>query len=198
MSEARATLAIVRRHIDRRFALDWAVAFVLVGAIAYPFGRVFGPAGAICIVGALCAAFAAERSHAQSLRRLTFFAVPLYGRQLARAHAVAPALAALAIPFGYAAGTALRGLPLSTTTFLDCVLAALVATLVALSSTFRDGIRAALYVLLGFAGAVSLTLPYTLGLAHATALVLFLAFVEGFFALRAFGETLARYDPLPD
>jgi len=198
VSEARATFAIVRRHIDRRFALDWAMAFVLIGVIAYLFGRIFGPVGAVGIVGALSATFTAERSHARSLRRLTFFAVPLYGRQLARAHAVAPALAALAIPLGYAAGTALHGTPFSSATLLDCVLGALVATLVALSSTFRDGLRAALYVLLGFAAAESLALPYIFRLDHATALVAFLALVEGFFALRAFGETLARYDPLPE
>jgi len=129
---------------------------------------------------------------------LTFFIAPLYGRQLARAHAVAPAVGALAIPCGYAAGAALRGHPLAPATFVTCVLAALVATLVGLSSTFRDGIRAALYVVLGFGAAAGLALPAAFGLPHALEIVTVLAFALGFFALRAFGETLARYDPLPD
>jgi hypothetical protein len=197
MNEARATLAIVRRHIDRRFARDWAIEFVILVALGYPFAHVFGPAGAVCVVGALCAANAAERSHAESLRRLTFFAAPLYGRQLARAHAIAPALGALAIPAGYATGAALRGGALAPAVVATLVLAALVATLVALSSAFRDGLRATLYVVLGLGAAASLALPGLFVPAHALAIAAALALVEGFFALRAFGETLARYDPLP-
>lgn len=197
-NEARATLAIVRRHIDRRFAVDCAAEFVLVLALGYLFARLFGTAGAVCIVGALAAANAAERSHARSLRRLTFFAMPLYGRQLARAHAIAPALGALAIPLGYAAGAALRGTPLGPQLFVTCLLGALVATLVALSSAFRDGARAALYVVLGFGAAALLWLPGALYAGHGLELTAALAALEGFFALRAFGETLARYDPLPE
>ena len=200
MNELRATVAIVRRHIDRRFAFDFIAQFALVGAIAYFFARLF-PAWwtPLAIVSALAAAIAAERSHAESLRRLTFFAMPLYGRQLARAHAIAPSLMSLAVPLGYATGAALRHEPLAPAIFAATILAALVATLVSLSSVFRDGYRAALYVVLAAVLAAAVTVvpfafvpaPTRAALAAAA-----LAVVTGFFALRAFGETLARYDPV--
>jgi VIT1/CCC1 family predicted Fe2+/Mn2+ transporter len=75
--------------------------------------------------------------------------------------------------------------------------AALVATLVALSATFRDGARAWLYVVLAtFAGPL-VALPYVFFGTRGLALTYALGLVVAFLALRAFGETLARYDPLP-
>ncbi len=198
MHELRATIAIVRRHIDRRFALDFAMQFALVGAIGYIFAHVFAaPPIPILICGTLAAASAAEREHAASLRRVSFFAMPLFGRQLARAHAIAPVLSALSIPLGYATGCALRGAPLAPPAFGILVLTAIVGALVSLSSVFRDGVRAALYVGLAIAAAASLAIVAVVFPGHAFAADAALAAVEGFFALRAFGETLARYDPLP-
>jgi len=200
VNELRATVAIVRRHMDRRFALDFAAQFALVALIAYFFARLFPVWWTpLAIVSALAATVAAERSHAQSLRRLTFFAMPLYGRQLARAHAIAPSLMALAVPFGYATGAALRRQPLHAAMFAATILAALVATLVSLSSVFRDGYRAALYVFLAAALAAAVTVvPFALvpSARRAALAAMVLAVVTGFFALRAFGETLARYDPV--
>jgi hypothetical protein len=43
-----------------------------------------------------------------------------------------------------------------------------------------------------------LGVPFELRLAAALQISAALAGLEGFFALRAFGETLARYDPLPE
>lgn|GEM_PF-1498983 len=200
MNELRATVAIVRRHIDRRFAWDFVAHAVLVGAIAFFFARLLTAWWTpLAVASALGAAMAGERSLARSLRRLTFFAMPLYGRQLARAHAVAPSLMALSVPLGYAAGAALRGAPLSPALLLATVLAALVATLVSLSSVFRDGARAALYVALAATlGAAVTVAPFALedSVARASELAIALAAIAGFFALRAFGETLARYDPI--
>jgi hypothetical protein len=200
MSELRATIAIVRRHIDRRFAFDFSVQFILVGAVAYFFAPLLHAWWTpLAIVSALAAPVAAERSHAESLRRLTFFAMPLYGRQLARAHAIAPSLMALGIPLGYAVGSAARHAPLGPALFAATILAALVATLVSLSSVFRDGYRAALYVVLAaaLAGAVTVV-PFAFmpSPSRAALAATVLAAVTGFFALRAFGETLARYDPV--
>jgi hypothetical protein len=201
VNERRATIAIVRRHVDRRFALDFVVQFALVGVIAFLFARLlYAWWTPLAIVSALAAAIAAERSHAESLRRVTFFAMPLYGRQLARAHAIAPALMALAVPLGYASGAALRREPLAASMFEATILAALVATLVSLSSVFRDGYRAGLYVVLATALAAAVTvapLAFIGSPPRATLVAALLAFVAGFFALRAFGETLARYDPVP-
>ncbi len=198
MIHRRATLAIVRRHIDRRYAIDWAIQFFLVGTISYVFGQLFGdPMAIFGIVGFAAAASVIDAQHRRFLKGLTFFAAPLYGRQLARAHAIAPAIAALSVPLAYVCGAALHGRALPTMLAFALVPAAVVAALVALSSAFREGYRAALYVGIAGAAALSLGAPFEFRLAHALALSLALAALEGFFALRAFGETLARYDPLP-
>ena len=195
MQEIRATIAIVRHHMGRRFALDFAMQFVIVGAIGYVFAHNFGTLYPVLLCGALAATNAAERAHAASLRHVSFFAMPLFGRQLARAHAIAPVLGALAIPLGYATGSTLRGVPLGAQTITLLVVAAIVAVLVALSSVFRDGLRAALYVGIAI-GAVATIALSALVPEHGLEIALTLAVVEGFFALRAFGETLARYDPV--
>jgi hypothetical protein len=198
MNEFRATVAIVRRHIDRHFAIDWAMQFGIVAAIAFAFTQTFAhPLFPLAIASVLAAASAAERSHAESLRRLTFFAMPLYGRQLARAHAIAPSLLALAIPAGYAAGSIARTHEFPAALLATMFGAALVSTLVALSSIFRDGLRASLYVVLAAIVGVAVTLPFVLQADYGLALSAALAAIAAFFALRAFGETLARYDPLP-
>jgi hypothetical protein len=196
--EFRATVAIVRRHIDRRFAVDFAMQFVLVGAIGYVFARLFeASAIPVLVCGVLGATSAAERQHAATVRRVSFFAMPLFGRQLARAHAIAPVLAALSIPLGYAAGTALRGAATPPQTLAIAFFATIAAVLVSLSSVFREGLRAALYVaiaigIVAIIAGVSVIEPH-----HEIAIGATIAIVTGFFALRAFGETLARYDPLP-
>jgi preprotein translocase subunit SecG len=57
--------------------------------------------------------------------------------------------------------------------------------------------RAALYVVLAAVVGVAVTVPWLLHARHGALLGASLAAIAGFFALRAFGETLARYDPLP-
>ncbi len=196
MSEARATIAIVRRHIDRRFAVDWGMQFAIVLGLAYVFIPRFA-SNALGAIAVLAATTASQGTQTRSLRRLTFFTVPLYGRQLARAHAVAPSLLALSLPLGYAAGAALRGYAPDPQRFVTAVLVALIATLVALSATFRDGRDRALYAGLALGAGLSIAVSYTPEHAWFPVTVA-LAVGEGFIALRAFGETLARYDPLPD
>jgi hypothetical protein len=199
LSRLRATLAIVRRHIDRRYAIDWAMQFLLIGAISFVFGRLFAdPLEIFGIVGFVSAASVIDRQHRRLLRRLTFFTAPLYGRQLARAHAIAPACAALSIPLAYLSGAALAGRGLSANVGFGLTAAALVAATIALSSAFREGFRAALYVGLAGTAALTLGLPFELWTPHPVAICAALAALEGFLALRAFGETLARYDPLPE
>jgi len=196
VNETRATIAIVRRHIDRRFAVDWAMQFALVLALAYVFVPRFGYS-ALVVIAVLATTIAAEGTHVASLRRLTFFTVPLYGRQLARAHAIAPSLLSLSLPLGYAAGAALRGYAPEPERFVTAVLVALIATLVGLSATFRDGRDRGLYAALALGAGLTIALTYTAEHRWFDA-TLVLAAGEGFFALRAFGETLARYDPLPE
>jgi len=194
--ETRATIAIVRRHIDRSFARDFAMQFALVGGIAYVFAPQYANVAPFAIA-ALAATTSLDATHVRSLRRLTFFTVPLYGRQLARAHAIAPSVLALSLPFGYVAGSAVRGAAPDLERILGLVFVTLVTTLVALSSTFRDGRDRGLYAALAFAAGSSIALTEALGPPWFAATVL-LAGAQGFAALRAFGETLARYDPLPE
>ena len=196
MNERRATIAIVRRHIDRRFGVDWLMAFALVAALAAIFAPSFGNV-ALFVLAALASVMPIESQHIASLRRLTFFSVPLFGRQLARAHAVAPTLAALALPCGYAVGAAIRGVPISPERFFAAICIVTIATLVALSGTFRDGRDRALYVGLALTTSVSLALLDAIAEPTALRIVAALAVLVGYIALRAFGETLARYDPLP-
>lgn len=199
MTEFRATVAIVRRHIDRKFGLDWSMQFALVAAIAAIFAKILtGPVFAVAISAALAAAAAAERTHAASMRRASFFAMPLFGRQLARAHAIAPLALATSVPLGFATGSALRRAPLHPQLFIAIALAAFVATLVSLSSVFRDGGGAWLYAAGGALCGMAIATPVLLAVPHATALTVAAAAVAGFFAVRAFGETLARYDPIGD
>lgn len=199
MNEFRATVAIVRRHIDRRFGIDWLMQFALVAALSGIFGKLFASAAyAVAIAAVLAAASAAEREHARTLRRASFFAMPLYGRQLARAHAIAPLVLATSIPLGYATGSYVRHAPLTAETTALVTLAAFVATLVSMSSVFRDGASAWLYAVGGAALGVLITLPTLAGVAHGGAVTFAAAVIAGFFAVRAFGETLARYDPIAD
>ena len=196
MNERRATIAIVRRHIDRRFGVDWLMAFALVAALAAIFTPSFGYA-ALFVLAALASVMPIEGQHIASLKRLTFFSVPLFGRQLARAHAVAPTLAALALPCGYAAGAAIRGVPIAPERFVVAIGVVAIATLVALSATFREGRDRALYVGLALTASVSLAAVDRVAGPTALPIVVALALLVGYVALRAFGETLARYDPLP-
>jgi hypothetical protein len=77
-------------------------------------------------------------------------------------------------------------------------LAAFVATLVAMSSAFRDGPSAWLYGVGGALCGIAVTVPFLAELPHGAALTVIASVVAGVFALRAFGETLARYDPIAD
>jgi hypothetical protein len=173
--------------------------FALVAAIAGIFTKILaGPVFAVAIAAALAAATAAERTHAQSLRRVSFFAMPLFGRQLARAHAIAPLLLATSVPIGFAAGSALRHAEPGPELLVAIALAAFVATLVAMSSAFRDGPSAWLYGVGGALCGIAVTVPLLAELPHGAALTVIASVVAGVFALRAFGETLARYDPIAD
>jgi len=99
-----------------------------------------------------------------------------------------------------------RGAPLQVPTewlvagvALAMTVASVIASLVGLSATLRRGLARTAYVALAclsgyfsflIIAATAFDVPFLLG-AFAAALLL------GFLALRAFGETLARYDPVP-
>jgi hypothetical protein len=126
---------------------------------------------------------------------LRLFAAPLYGKEVARAQALVPCAISLALPLVLL--LAYRpGAPLGPNAIAGLALGLVAATLVALGGTLRVGRNRAIYV------AAALALGCTIAL---TALVLgrngllvglLVAVVVAYAALRAFGETLARFDPI--
>ncbi len=151
------------------------------------------------IGSALAIAFASSPSAALAVRSLFLFSAPLYGRELARALALAPCAVAALFPLAAWAGfSLLRQSHISV--WLTPLLAVVLATLIALSATLRDRWRAALYRTLALSAAATLAITSLAlhGSHRATATLALLTIIAGFFALRAFGETLARYDPLAE
>jgi hypothetical protein len=121
---------------------------------------------------------------------------PLFGRELARAKALAPLISATTAALVYYLAQYASGfiVPLgSVAVTVACVLA---GTLVALNATTRERAGRAL-ALLAAAAAVIIAFALTKsgGAAGAATELVFCA-VVGFVALRQYGESLARYEPL--
>ena len=119
---------------------------------------------------------------------------PLFGRELARAKALVPCVAAALAALAYASAQALRDAPAVPPTLLIAIAAVAAGTLTALSATIRRGAARVLYVALA---AASSGAAYAL-VAVARSIPGELAFcaVISFLALRQYGEALARYDPI--
>ena len=202
MIGGRATWTIASSALRRapRAAEGIAVLCATGGAAAA------SPTAAACfavvgIAAATVASIGAQRT--ADVTDLRLFAAPLYGRELARAIVLAPcvrlAVAALVALCTVAVSAAVlhRSLPNDAWGRLAALLAAeIVATLVAMSGCARRGRERSLYVALALvAGAAVAWLGFT-----ATPTALLAAAVAGgtlgFVAVRALGETLARYDPL--
>ncbi|HTU83441.1 MAG TPA: hypothetical protein VMF61_15015 [Candidatus Acidoferrales bacterium] len=118
---------------------------------------------------------------------------PLFGRELARAKALVPCLVATLATLCYGVGALAGGASWGAAPRLSMALAAtLAATLTALSASVRRGSARSLYVLLSAAVACAAYALATIGAAAEAAFCASAAFV----ALRQYGETLARYDPV--
>lgn len=137
------------------------------------------------------------------LRSLRYYAAPLYGRELARAHAIVPCARSLLYPVSIGAGLAIAAtlthaaIPAQAPALLATLaLGQPVTALIVLSGCLRNGRGRALYVAMAALAGCTIELlgvrgdPVAVGAAFIGAVAL------GFAALRAFGETLARYDPL--
>jgi len=193
----RATLAIAWQSLRRAAgSLDVLALAAGVGAAAEPAQA----APLSFLLGVVCAALSAvERPNVSDLTNLRYFAAPLYGRELARAHAIAALARVLGGGLTIALGLLVisrMGHAFSWPRLAVYLLAVLVAVLVASLGCLRTGRQRWLYV--GFAvdsGLIVAALgfsatPLAVGAATLAAAAL------GFTALRALGETLARYDPL--
>ncbi|MGA8098773.1 MAG: hypothetical protein WB810_08955 [Candidatus Cybelea sp.] len=119
---------------------------------------------------------------------------PLFGRQLARAKAFVPCIAAILAALAYAIGLVLRGASDAPFTFLITVAAVVAATLTALCATIRRGASRVLYVALA-AAASGIAYLLAATMRSVLAELVFCAIVA-LVALRQYGEALARYDPI--
>ena len=199
MNGTRATLAIVRREMDTRWLANLGVSLAAGFALARP-----GQAGARRRKphsdGLAALWFAVTATLRVDVRDGMYFAAPLYGRQLARAHALVALAGAFALPLGATLGWAVRGgrrAELAPGGFAPALFfAAALAAIVALSATPRAGRARAGYALFALAAGATTLAPYFIGVRDAGFASLALALIAGFFGLRAFGETLARYDPV--
>ncbi|MGH7728179.1 MAG: hypothetical protein ACREM2_05260 [Vulcanimicrobiaceae bacterium] len=184
MNELGATGVLVRRRVARRWLGALCLA-ALVGALAR------SPLVAAAIP--LCAlAFAlAEPADAVEL-----FALPLYGRALARVLVVPPITLAAAVAGGLALGALAVGERPYPSLALGLVAAIAIAP-IGRSATLRRGRAQALYLALAIAGALAILVVASAGSAG-TLGALALSAAIGYAGLRAFAETLARFDPLPE
>ena len=129
---------------------------------------------------------------------------PLFGRELARAKALTPVLSATLAAIVYWAAQFLSGFAAPPTFFILALACVIASTLVALNATVRTGL--ARLTALGLAAA-TIVVAYLLavyadaystksGDAVGVATELIVCGVIAFVALRQYGESLARYDPL--
>jgi hypothetical protein len=189
---ARPFLAIVDARLrGERRTLAYACAAAAVVGFVQPRGLA-GPVFFCSLLGIVIALV-------QSPGRFPHLDVceqsaPLYGRELARARALVPCIIAALATAAYCATALIAGFREMPLTFVVALAAAIPSTLTALSATIRTGTSRSLYVVMACAtsaiafalAAVAGSLPAELG---------FSALVS-FFALRQYGEALARYDPV--
>ena len=129
---------------------------------------------------------------------------PLFGRELARAKALVPAVVTTIAAIAYWLAQFLSGFAAPPAFFAMALACVLATSMVALNATLRENAARWLYVALACATAAS---AYTLAVygdalfhQHGDAIgvgseLTFCAIV-GFAALRQYGEALARYDPI--
>jgi hypothetical protein len=189
----RSSLALLqaRIYVSRQLVF-YVCAAAAVAALLAPAGAAV-PLFVCCALGIVAALEQTPGRH-EHLDRCEQCA-PLFGRQLARAKALVPCTAAVAAVVVYTLVASMRGLDGAGISGLISVVAVVATTLVALSASLRTGWTRALYIVAscaisGVAYALGVLAPY--GIAGETAFCVVVAFV----ALRQYGETLARYDPV--
>ena len=118
---------------------------------------------------------------------------PLFGRELARAKAAATLLAATLAVACYWIAQNIAGHAIASSYFAMTGACVIATSLIALNATLREGWARMLYIgmSLGFTGAA-----YWLAAYNEIGAEYILCAVCGFIALRQYGETLARYEPI--
>ncbi len=119
---------------------------------------------------------------------------PLFGRELARAKALVPCIIATLATAAYCVAAEVAGLRDLALTFLIAFSAVIPSTLTALSATVRTGTSFGLYVVM--ACTVSTAAFALIVAGDSLGGELGFSALVSFLALRQYGETLARYDPI--
>jgi hypothetical protein len=185
------TALVAARLYEQRRVVLYACAAALVVGLLQPRAAA-GPVMFCSFLGILMA-LAQSPGRYPHLDRCEQSA-PLFGRELARAKALVPCIAAALATLAYAAAAFVGGAPNAPYALAIMLVAVIATTLIALSATLRLGSSRALYVLLAaLAGAVAYALAVA---AHSLLAELGFCAVASFFALRQYGEALARYDPI--
>lgn len=189
---ARAFLAVLhaRLHAQRRIVL-YSCAAAFVAGLFQPAG--YAAPLFLCSLLGIALALAQSPGLHRYLDRCEQSA-PLYGRELARAKALVPCLAAAFGVVAFALGGALRGSSGLPLTMLVTLAALVPATLIALSATIRRGTSRVLYVAL--AGAACGIAYMLVTVANSVYAELGFCAIVAFLGVRQYGETLARYDPI--
>jgi H+/Cl- antiporter ClcA len=188
------TIAGARLHADRS-----AIAFCCAAAAVAGLNQASGAAArSVWLAGPMffCSAIGIALAMLQEPRRHPYLdtnerSAPLFGRELARAKALAPLIAATAASLVYWAAHALSGRALSPVSFALVLACVFSSVLVALNATVLRGSARAVALALA---AATVVIAYLLA-AFGVALELVFCAVAGFFALREYGESLARYEP---
>lgn len=188
----RATLAILEMRLrsERRTLVFTCAAAALVGFLV-PQGY-SGPVSFCTLLG-IVAALVQSPGRFPHLD-LCEQSAPIYGRQLARAKASVPCAIVAIATVAYVAAAAFAGLREIPLTLVVTLAAAIPSTLTAMSATIRTGLARALYV--AMAAAIGATAFALAAVATSLAGELGFSVVASFLALRQYGETLARYDPV--
>jgi len=216
----RALAAIVnaRLRTERRTILFASATAAIVGFIQpHGIATITDPLSAdvatrsVWLAGPMffCSALGVALALAQGPGRNTYLDIaersaPLFGRELARAKAIAPLIAATISALVYWFAQFLSGFAAPPTFFVLALACVYATTLVALNATLRQGGPRALYLALCAATALG---AYALavyadpkqtqrGDAIGVATELLFCAIVGFIALRQYGEALARWSPL--
>lgn len=121
---------------------------------------------------------------------------PLFGRELARAKALAPVISATIATLVYWVAQFASGFAAPAAFLALSVACVLAATIVALNATTHSGLGRAIALVLSAITVVAAFLIAKSGGAIGTATELVFCAIVGFIALRQYGESLARYEPL--
>jgi hypothetical protein len=198
----RATFAIARAALRGSFGVACMLAGCLLALAALVPPLVSAPTVALGICAAAGAAVVPAR--VAGLRDLRLLAAPLYGRELARALALAPNVALLACALGAMTigASLLRALGTpepahAWTRFVVFAVAGVQTTLLALPGCLREGRERALYAAVAIVAGIAIAVLGARTTPVALASALLAAAAIGLTALRGLGETLARFDP-PD